>query len=100
MTLDELKALANTSCNIPVLKAASLFSCMTGLRISDIMKLDWKEIEPASDGGYCMRLRTVKAETETTLPVSDEALELCGERRTGKVFKGLQKSMTQQPLKD
>lgn len=100
LTLDELKTLANTPCNIPVLKTASLFSCMTGLRISDIMKLDWKEIEPASDGGYCMRLRTEKTETETTLPISDEALELCGERRTGKVFKGLQKSMTQQPLKD
>lgn len=100
LTLDEVKKLANTPCDIPVLKSASLFSCMTGLRISDILKLDWKEIEPASDGGYCMRLRTEKTETETTLPISDEALELCGERRKGKVFKGLQKSMTQQPLKN
>ena len=100
LTLDELKTLANTPCDIPILKTASIFSCMTGLRISDILKLDWSEVLPATDGGYCMRLRTEKTETETTLPISDEALELCGERGKGKVFKGLTKSMTQQPLKD
>jgi integrase len=99
LTLEELKQLANTPCNIPVLKAASLFSCMTGLRISDILSLQWEEIVPASEGGYCMRIRTEKTETETTLPISDEALELCGERGNGKVFKGLQNSMTHQPLK-
>lgn len=95
-----MKALANTPCDFPVLKSASIFSCMTGLRISDVLKLDWKEILPASDGGYCMRLRTEKTETEKTLPISDEALELCGESGKGKVFKGLAKAMTQQPLKD
>jgi integrase len=100
LTLDEVKKLAKTPCKIPVLRAASLFSCMTGLRISDILKLNWEEILPASEGGYCMRLRTQKTETETTLPISDEAFELCGERSIGKVFKGLERSMTQQPLKN
>ncbi|MDR2916193.1 MAG: site-specific integrase [Tannerella sp.] len=100
LTLDEVKTLANTPCNISVLKAASLFSCMTGLRISDILSLEWEEIIPASEGGYCMRIRTEKTETETTLPISDEALELCGKRSNGKVFKGLQKHMTHQPLKN
>jgi integrase len=99
LTKEELGKLAVTPCEIPVLKAASLFSCLTGLRISDILKLEWREIEPASDGGYCMRIRTEKTETETTLPISDEALSLCGERRTGKVFKNLQRSMVYQPLK-
>lgn len=36
LTLDEVKQLAATPCDIPVLKAASLFACLTGLRISDI----------------------------------------------------------------
>lgn len=99
LTLEEVKQLANTPCSIDVLKRASLFSCMTGLRISDILKLDWNEILLASDNGYCMRLRTEKTETETTLPISFEALELCGERTTAKVFKGLTRSMTQHPLK-
>ena len=52
---------------------ASLFSCMAGLQVSDILKFDWKEIEPASDGGYCMWLRTEKAETEATLPISGKS---------------------------
>ncbi len=53
-------AVGNTPCEIPVLKAASLFACLGGLRISDISKLDWKHIVPAQDGGYCMRFRTEK----------------------------------------
>ena len=99
LTLKELKVLAATHCDIPVLKSASIFSCMTGLRISDILNLRWSEIEHASEGGFCMRIRTEKTNTETTLPISDEALQWCGERSTGKVFKGLTRSMTQHHLK-
>ncbi|WP_233906127.1 phage integrase SAM-like domain-containing protein, partial [Segatella copri] len=32
LTLDEVKQLAATPCDIPVLKSASLFACLTGLR--------------------------------------------------------------------
>lgn len=46
-----------------------------------------------------MRIRTEKTETEATLPISDEALEFCGERGEGKVFKGLQRGMAQHPLR-
>ncbi len=99
LTADELKKLASTPCNIDVLYRASLFSCLTGLRYSDVYNLQWENIMKASDGGYCMRIRTIKTSTDATLPISDEALELCGTRRTGKIFKGLTKSMTQQPLK-
>lgn len=99
LTLDEVKQLAATPCDIPVLKAASLFACMTGLRISDILKLQWEDFEIAPDQGYCLRIRTQKTQTEATLPISNEAYELCGTPGTGKVFKGLQRSMTQHPLK-
>ncbi len=100
LTLEEVKKLVETPCKIPVLKEASLFSCLTGLRISDILNLYWRDVVPASEGGYCMRIRTEKTETETTLPISDEALELCGERSDGKVFKGLKRFMVFQPLKN
>lgn len=99
LTAEELGLLANTPCEIAVLKSASLFACLTGLRISDILQLEWKHVVPASDGGYCMRIRTEKTETETTLPISDEAMELCGERGSDKVFVGLERSMIQHPLK-
>lgn len=99
LTLNEVKLLAATPCDIPILKAASLFACLTGLRISDILKLQWEDFEIAPDQGYCLRIRTQKTQTEATLPISNEAYESCGTPGTGKVFKGLKRSMTQHPLK-
>lgn len=99
LTLDEVKLLANTPCEIEVLKSASLFSCLTGLRISDILNLRWKDFELAADQGYCIRIKTQKTSTEATLPISFEAFELCGTPGEGKVFKGLQRSMINYPLK-
>ncbi len=48
-----------------------------GLRISDIQQLSWEHIIKAEDG-YVMRLRTEKTEEEANLPITEEALELCG----------------------
>ena len=45
LTLEEVKKLASTPCRYPVLKRAFLFSCLTGLRKSDIQKLTWSEIQ-------------------------------------------------------
>lgn len=39
LTQEELQILADTPCVSPVLKAASLFSCLTGLRFGDIRDL-------------------------------------------------------------
>ena len=100
LTLDEVKKLAATPCDIPILKAASLFSCLTGLRISDIQNLQWSDLELGADQGYYIRIRTQKTRTEATLPISYEAYELCGEPGTGKVFKGLRRSMINYPLKN
>jgi mobilizable transposon, int protein len=99
LTLDEVKILAQTPCEHDVLKRASLFSCLTGLRISDILNLRWKDFTLAPEQGYCIRIRTQKTSTEATLPISYEAYELCGEPSLGKVFRGLQRSMINYPLK-
>jgi integrase len=99
LTAEELKQLAKTPCKIPILKDASLFSCLTGLRLSDVLNLQWEDIELASDGEYCMRIRTQKTQTAATLPISSAALKLCGERGTGKVFKGFKRCMASYPLK-
>ena len=99
LTLDEVKLLAQTPCEHEILKRASLFSCLTGLRISDILNLCWEDFELAPDQGYCIRIKTQKTLTEATLPISYEAYELCGEPSLGKVFRGLQRSMINYPLK-
>lgn len=58
LTLDEVKKLAATPCKIPVLKQASLFACMTGFRISDILK--WS--------GVILRSARIKAITSVSAP--------------------------------
>lgn len=50
LTFDELKALAKAECRYDVLKRAFLFSCLTGLRWSDIQKLKWSELQKTDDG--------------------------------------------------
>lgn len=44
LTVDEIKRLMATPCHREDIKGAFLFSCFTGLRISDIMNLRWKDI--------------------------------------------------------
>ncbi len=101
LTLEECKMLADTPCRYPVLKSASLFSIMTGLRISDILTLDWSHIYRTTGGGVTIRKRLEKSRTDVTLPISEEALALCGEQKaSGKIFAGLQKCWTHQPLKN
>ena len=46
LSLDEVKAMAATECDYPEVKRAFLFSCLTGLRRSDIEKLTWGEVTP------------------------------------------------------
>ena len=99
LEIEEVKRLAATPCKVDVLKRASLFACMTGLRISDILQLRWENIELSPDGGYCMRIRTQKTKTQATLPLSDEALSYCGEHERGMVFKGLSRAHTREPFK-
>lgn len=99
LTLEELNKLANTPCDIPVLKRASLFACLTGLRFSDVKQLRWEHIQSGSIGGQWMRIRTIKTETEATLPLSAEALKVCGSRESGLVFKGFEKTMCGAPLR-
>jgi integrase len=95
LIVEEVQALYNTPCHEPVLRAASLFSCLTGLRFSDILALKWEDFATYPDGGHCIRLRTEKTDAEALNPISQEAYEICGEPSTGLVFKGFKKSMLQ-----
>lgn len=99
LTAGEVKTLAATPCEIPVLKAASLFAILTGLRISDIMALRWEDIRPDSTGAPAMFIRIRKTRRESVHPLSPQMLALCGERKEGLVFEGFRRSMAQQPLR-
>ena len=102
LSVEELYKLAETPCKKPILKTASLFSCLTSLRISDILSLQWHEIVDFAAGGKCVHTITQKTKTEDIIPISDEALQLIGysPEKTGLVFKGLKRSWTQHPMKE
>lgn len=77
LTLEELNILANTPCDQPILKRAALFSALTGLRHCDIQKLTWREIKK-EDNGYHLDFTQQKTKGVEYMPISDQAVQLCG----------------------
>lgn len=94
LSLEELQAAVKEECEIPQLKTAFIFSCLTGLRWSDIDKLLWSEVQHSNDMGYYIRFRQKKTQGVETLPISEQAFGLLGERqdKDERVFKGLKYS--------
>ncbi len=91
LTTDEVKKLAKTECELPILKKAFLFACLTGMRISDILNLKWGDIQHSQDTGHFIRFRQIKTKGEVFLFISQEAYGLLGQQREPdvKVFLGL-----------
>ncbi|GAB3339746.1 site-specific integrase [Larkinella ripae] len=80
LTIEELQAVANTECAIPVMKTAALFSALTGLRFSDIANLNWGEVRHTASGGYSIQFRQQKTQGVEVLPIPEQAFELLGQR--------------------
>src|SRR5690606_22573169 len=91
---DELKVMAKTDCEVPILKTAFIFSALTGLRWSDINKLVWSEVQHSKELGNYLRFTQKKTQGSETLPISEQAYELLGERGKPeeRVFKHLKYS--------
>ncbi len=77
LTENELNILAQTPCDIPVLKRAALFSALTGLRHCDIQKLRWSEVQKDGDS---IRLNFTQQKTKEVeyMPINEQAYKLCG----------------------
>lgn len=77
LTEAELKRLAATPCAQDVIKRAFLFSCLTGLRISDIKALTWDMVDKS---GAMPRItfRQKKTSALTYLDITQQAAELMG----------------------
>lgn len=79
LTIDELKTLINTECRHEIVKRAFLFSCLCGLRVSDIRKLRWCDLQQ-SGGRVRIEITMQKTKEPLYLPISDEALKWLPER--------------------
>ncbi len=94
LTIEEVRKLSQTKCRCEVLKKAFLFSCLTGLRWSDVNKLVWKQISYDKDVGYSLFVKQQKTKQQITLPLTQQAIDLIGWREDiedleERVFKGL-----------
>ena len=79
LTIDELKTLINTECRHEIVKRAFLFSCLCGLRVSDIRKLRWFDLQ-RNGGRVRIEITMQKTKEPLYLPISDEALKWLPER--------------------
>ncbi len=93
LTFQELQQLAQTECKYNVLKRAFIFSCLVGLRWSDINTLVWSEVRD-EDNSSRVNFRQEKTDGVEYLYISAQARELLQTRQspTDRVFVGLKYS--------
>ena len=94
LTLEELNTLVKTDCKSVEIKTQALFSALTGLRRSDIQKLIWGEVQHVEGSGYLIRFMQKKTGGSETLPITEQAFNLLGERKqpTDNVFTLIQET--------
>jgi integrase len=73
LTREEVQLLADTPCDDPEVKRAFLFSCFTGLRLSDVRALTWNRIRNGR-----IELRLIKTGQPQYMEVSDVVKKLLG----------------------
>lgn len=89
LTIEELKKLASTESPDALVTDAFLFSCLTGLRYSDIQKLRWNEIKEI-DGKHQIVFTQKKTKGLEYLPLSIQALKIIEKHKGNEyVFDGI-----------
>ncbi len=80
LTIEEVQKLVETECDNEMVKRTFLFSCLTGLRWSDIKQLRWGDIR--KEGDYTrITFRQRKTGGQEYLDITQEAREIMGEEQ-------------------
>lgn len=90
LSVDEMRRLAKFPAPSDVLGRAFFFSCLTGLRWSDVEKLAWHEVRRVGDVTRIV-FRQKKTRSQEYLDINEQAALLMGERgeEDARVFEGL-----------
>ena len=75
LSVEEMLALNNAECPHLITKLAFLFSCYTGLRLSDIETLKWNDIYKQNEV-YMLTKIQVKTNSEVQIPLCKQALQI------------------------
>lgn len=79
LTADEVKKMVQTECRHQRTKEAFLFSCLTGLRISDTLALKWGDV--TSEYGYTrITFKQKKTHWQEYLDINEQAVQMMGAR--------------------
>ncbi len=79
LTIEELKRMIDTPCKHTVVRQVFLFTCFTGLRVSDVRGLRWRNLSQ-QDGAYTLGVRMYKTEKMVYVPLSKQAMKWMPER--------------------
>ena len=90
LTREEIEKLEATPYKNPLIKSAFLFACYSGLRISDVLKLQWHEID-YHDKRFFLNLVMKKTGKRLNAPMAERALDHLPYRKgdSNRVFEGL-----------
>ena len=80
LTIEELRQLIQLPCEYEVVGRAFVFSCLTGLRISDVRKLKWEEVYQQGEFTR-IKFRQKKTKGLEYLDVNAQAVEMMGKRQ-------------------
>lgn len=81
LTIDELRNLMDVPCANDQVKKAFIFSCFTGLRLSDVRALTWNKIHKMPDGKTLyIHVFMQKTQKPLNVPLSGEALKVIEEK--------------------
>lgn len=94
LTLEEIQAISKKPCRAKKMKEAFMFSILTGLRWSDIAKLEWSEVRGSDTQGWFLRYQQQKTGQFEVLPITKQAREILGidDGKNERVFQGLKYS--------
>jgi integrase len=79
LNIDEVRKFAQCTTGNQTVKNAFLFACFTGLRVSDIRKLQWTEIKKDENGNHFIDYRQKKNTKNEILPLSSSAVKILNE---------------------
>lgn len=79
LTPSEVTLLSSTPCHRDNIKRAFLFSCLTGLRYSDVSALTWEQVH-TQDHFTRLIFRQQKTKGQEYLDINPQAVSLMGER--------------------
>ena len=91
LTMEEINTLINTPYfPLPELRTAALTSLFTGLRLGDILTLDWKNIIRNEKGEFFIDKIQHKTKLRVQIPINDRVLGWLGKpRKAGLIWPGL-----------